>query len=338
MRLLAIAALTLATPASAAEGPWREALMSGSTRLVLYSMSQSPPAGSEQFIGQALTRIGATPKPVPPRLSGYVRPLVSWDNNFNNRIPGKSFMLGNLELTVDPDSRAASGLVLGVEAGAQTVWRTGFGSTLTLGGWATLETLASKDMVRRGAGVSLCHAGYQGNWTWLDLCARLRLSDLPLDPTERETRLSAGLTHVFTAQNSAHEASITLASTKSTGAARPSLAFGLTSAIPDIGTTRLQVEFAKEIQGQLGRTFSFQAGLTRELFGKPMDFDIGYSRNTGGMFFGNPRRDTRTTISIARPINDNIRASVSYFRTRSTADVFSDKGISINFGLKSWSF
>lgn len=334
--LLLMAAMTGAP--ALAEGPWREAMMSGSQRLMLYTLSESAPAGSERFIGQLLTQIGATPAPVPPRFSGYIRPLLSWDNNFNNRIPGNSFKLGQLEFIVDPDSRAIGGLVLGAEAGGQGVWRVGFGSTLTLGGWASVETLPRKNMVRRGAGAALCYAGYQGNWTWIDLCGRLRLSDLPLDPVDRETRLSAGVTRLFTAPGAAHEASFTLASTKGSDAARPSVTLGLTSALADVGATRVQVEFAKKIKGQHGRVFALSAGLSKPLWGEVTDIDLSFARNSGGTVFGTPRVDRRYAVSVSRPVSERLSASLGYFRTDSTADVFDDKGLNLNFQLRPWTF
>lgn len=313
---------------------WSAALHGSSDRLLLYALAKNPPPDARPYIAGMMYSLGATQSERPVRFDWGVRPMVSWDGNFNNRTPGSSFDLAGYHFVVDQASRAVGGLVLGVQTTGQAQWRYRYASTVTLSGWASAEYLPKFGMNRQGFGTSLCVSDYQGNWLWLDACAQHRISNPALDETYAETRLTAGPTWLFGSDEAVHEMAPRLGLIIQDGESRPSVSLDWQAAVPEIGATRLQVETSKQIEGWHGVTFSARTGLARRILGKSTTVNLQYDKITGGLFFGEPRTDKAFTIGIERPFTNGGNAALGWRKVRSSASLYDDTGFTMTLSFR----
>ncbi|MBM3606124.1 MAG: hypothetical protein FJX25_15765 [Alphaproteobacteria bacterium] len=324
-----------ATGTSAA---WSEALHGSSDRLLLYALSNNPPADARPLMASMIYDLGATQAPLPVRYNWEISPILSWDGNFNNRTPGKSFNIAGFHFVVDPESRAVGGLVLGALTTASAKWRYRFASTLTLTGWASAETLPEADMSRKGLGMSLCASDYRGDWIWFDACVQQRILDPALDDPYGETRLSAGPTWLSKAKGATYEMAPHLGLNLQEGQSRPSVGLDYSAAVPDLGATNFSIEAAKHIPDWHGVTFSARAGLARSVFRKSTAINLQYDQVTGGRFFGEPRRDNVFTVGVNRRVSDQATASFGWRRVKSSVGLYDEAGFTMALSFASWTF
>lgn len=346
LSLLVVAACTCGATAQdrAAQMPeWRGAILSGSPRLMLFSLSKTRPAGSLATRKQIADRLGffhpsdGSIKTGQPRVA--VAPILEYDQNVNGGIPGESFDIGPYLFTVNDGSRAKAAFVLGMRLAAGVSMAYDEGSTLDFSAAGTLRHAPAVDVTRTALRLSACANQHLSDWNWLVLCTGYKYDDArDIDSTEEGKFGSVGLRKIFSSPIGSHEATATI--TKDTLSDYDKLSFSgsVASAITGLGALSIAVTLGEKVDGENTLTRGFSTALARPLFGQSGRLSLGIFDTDGQNFFGQAREDRSYALSIGREFGERIWIGAGVRKRSSTVDIYDETEFSLDFSLTGWSF
>jgi hypothetical protein len=332
--------LPLAAHAETAEPRWKSAMVSGSSRLAVYSIMQERPAGSRKFVDSFMLRDGLFHRSGegPQRISRHlsVTPLVEHDNNVNGGIPSDTVRLAGIDFIVNEDDRAKEGFLLGAQVSAGTDYSIANGRVLSFGATAAYQHSFEHDIGKKFIGGSACMKSHVQQWTWVDSCAGFRL--LEQGSEVEEAYVSSAATHVFSSNIADHAFELKVEQAYREDYDKLTVGGTLISAIPEVGALRAGLKLGEEIEGEHTTLYDASLALTRPVFGYLTTAAISHRYAAGSMFFGEDREDETTRVSLSVDVTERFSVSLGYEVTDSTADLYDDDSISLGVDIRSWQF
>ena len=341
--IITAALATLAPLAAHAETPeprWKSAMVSGSSRLAVYSIMRERPQGGETYVSSFMKRDGLLHKDGQgaQRISRYfaVTPLVEHDDNVNGGIPADSVRLAGIEFIVNEEDRAKEGFLLGGQISAGTDYSIADGRVLSFGASAAYQYSFEHDIGKSFIGGNTCLKSHVRKWTWIDSCAGFRL--LEQGSEVQEAYVSAAGTQIFSSSIADHAFELKAEQTFREDYDKFSLGGTLISAVPDVGALRTSLRFGEEIEGEHTTLVDGSISLTRPVYGHLSTIGVSQRYSAGSMFFGEDREDHTTQVSLSVDVTKRLSVSLGYEVTRSTADLYDDDSVSLGVDIRSWQF
>ncbi|MFD1882811.1 hypothetical protein [Paracoccus pacificus] len=341
--LAGVAAVVGVAAAASAEDltqPWQAALGAASQRLSLYSVTRAAPPGSEEYIAGRAHLMGVDHKAGIEFLGKdwFARPILTYESNFNDKIPGRTIKLGGLTFVVAPEDRAKGGGVVGLRAGGAAVWSYAQGSTITAATEVGLRYLPAHDLTRVNADLSVCATNWLGGWTWADACAAYFHINRNDGEEVDERQFSLGLTNDFSAAGADHEISGGLRLTERPAYSKTSVDLSWEGALPQIGALRMGAMWGEEIPGQNTSVRGVNLRLARPIRDQPTVIGIDVQWTKGAQIFGFDRTDRIVGVSVQRQVWRDVTATLQLRQTDSSVDVFDETTASLDFSFANWRF
>ncbi|ADO44044.1 lipocalin [Ketogulonicigenium vulgare] len=337
-----IGVLALALSAGAAAAATDEALLSGSDRLLFGTLGRDRPAGGGAVYSNTGFNFGLGYTGQPERLTTSVRisPMLYWDPNVNNGLTQDSVLISGLEFTIPSDMVAQSGVVYGLEASASQRWAVGQGMTIQPEIGLQLSNASAWDSPAKSARGAVCavHTLERGHWS--NVCVQQSHYTGGTSRTFDQTDLMFGH-DVFVGGargGAAHLLGMTARRSFLPEGHRDIFGLRLTSAWPGLGSTTIAAEIGGDIAGIQSRTRFISAGVTRMIYDRPTTFSIFADQREGSFFLGEPLVDYGAGISFSRPLSDWLMIEISAEQKNSTASVYDDDYIRVNFLMPSLRF
>lgn len=346
MRLAVAVSLTLAllaagpSRAQSLGSEWAAALHARSDRLLLYTILKERPAGALPVARRLLHRTGLAHTGSGVRRLSFgarVAPILEWDDNINGGTPGSAFQLGPFEFTVDEESRAKSGLVVGASFGASADFALGHQNLLKLGASAAYRYAPAHEMAKSHIAGSACGSFYQGSWTWIETCAFASVQETELSRVHDRTLSLAGV-KVFSSPIGSHEARAAVLYSFRDDYEKPTLDLDLVTAHPGLGAISLGLDLSRRIAGENTTIWGASLALARPILGESGSVAVSYHRQGGALFFGDPREDDVYRLSVTRKVSDRLSASLGVTDRRSTIDLYDQTSVFFGLSFDGWRF
>lgn len=329
--------LTTAAAADVLEG----ALISGSGRLLAYSLQDKDlPADAATASERVILKSGYGQQAGVAKSRIQIRPFLRYDGNLNGGMPSDSLSIGALSFLIPDDYQAVSGPLAGLSVEALHVRALGNGLSLNLRGGASLGVALGKELQKRQAIAEGCISQRMTSVFFVHGCLMASWQKWKLGKSA-QISAQAGAVHLFsfrkvrnqvTAEirqeyllplnNSDEEVIQTLASLE------------LLSALPNGAAMSLELEIGEAIIERSALRNKISAGYTRKIFDQPTSFLISLQKNYGGSFLGVPRHDETVSASIKRPIGDSMIVTLGGSRFESTADILDNFSLDITLSWK----
>lgn len=335
-----IAALMLANglmPSIAAAQAYRSdldaAVSAGSPRMKLFALMQARPQGGEELARGLQNSMGLLQERGASVISShlFLSPVLEYDSNINGGTPGETIKIGNFLFTINPDSRAKSGLVAGVAPFAQMRIAMGGASYVNLSAQASAARALDYDLTRRSFAVDLCGAKYLGHADWLDICTGRRGGDRAM-ASGRENYVSLGYARQFIGRGGYFDASAKLQHVDNGTYGKTSLDFGSAHASGKVGLIEWRTELGQKIKGQHTRLAGATVSLTRPILGAQTTIFFSGAHEGGANFFGTPRWDDAFNLGLARNFGARTNITLSVQNRRSTLENYT--GTTLDFNLR----
>jgi hypothetical protein len=332
-----LAAALLAAPGAGAEPRWQAAALSGSDRLLAFSLLRERPAGYRDAAAAALERAGALPGPAPspgPRIVARrltVAPALAWDDNVNGGVPGARLGLGPFVFTVDEESRAKAGLVLGLDAGAEAAWAVGRATRLSLQAGLTWRHAPALDLGWQAGLLRGCAARMVAPWRWIEGCAALSGVERALSSTAAR-RVEARTVALVASRWGDHRLSLGAWAEDRDGSVQPGLSAGLLTATGR-GAIDLTALLGAEPAGRGGVVAAAGVSFARVLASAPTRLSLGVARERGGEVLGDPRRDDVARLGLARGLPGGAVGRLGLSLRRSTIELYDDD-LTLSLGVQ----
>ena len=331
----------LTAPAQARElTNWQAAMLSGSGKLGFYGLMQTRPKGSDPYLIDFMRRDGLAHKTGAElqllRTEFAISPLLGYDNNLNNGIPGTEFSLGGMDLVVDPDSVAKKGVTFGLAATGSRRYSLASGHVMTFRLAARYEYAPEHDLDKSGIAASSCLQSHVAKWSWLQVCGGYRY--FKKSTVLQQKYLSLGGTQMFASWLGYHQADFSFEHTKNESYIKSNAALGLLSAIPAFGALYTGLSWGEEIPHHHTSVKGASISLTRPVWDKTTTFSLNYNEAGGGSHFGLPRSDRSYTVMIRRPVSNHFVVSLGYQINRSNVDLYQGNQAIFGIDLKPWRF
>lgn len=341
---LITAALVAAAPsvlaADALEHRWESAMISGSSRLAVFSVLRARPQGGEKFVGSFMRRDGLLHQEGQgaQRISGYfsAKPIVDHERNINSGIPADAVTLGGLRFIVDEEDRAKEGFLLGGQLSAGLDYSVAKGHVLSFGGQLAYQYSFEHDLSKKYAGVNVCLGSHVDEWSWIDTCVGGRY--LEQGSTLEEGYASAAYSRVFSSSFADHEVKFEAQQAVREDYDKLTVGTFLTSAIPDVGALGMSLRLGEEIEGEHTTLVDGSISLTRPVFDRLTTAGISHRYVAGGKFFGDDREDQVTTLSLSTRLSDRFSVSLDYEITDSTVGIYDDESLSLGVNFTGFRF
>lgn len=322
---------------------WRGAILSGSQRLMLFSLMKANPTGSLEAQMQVAKRLGFFHGPgdglvvEDPNLA--IEPIVKYDENVNNGVSDGSLILGNYILTPTKDSLAQAALVGGARLAMGVPVLYDRGSTLNFGLSGSITHSPAVDYTRTWLHVSTCADHYLSDWSWLILCAGYQYeNEREVDNTEKGPFGTIGLRKIFSSSRGSHEITATLSKERMIDYDKLSVSGSLLSAIAGVGAVNFVAGLGEIVPGENTMKWEVGASLTRPVFGETTTFALGAEAKEGDNFFGVARKDRTYSLSVGRQMNELLWVDVGAKRRESTVDLFDENILTVDFSITGWTF
>lgn len=346
LSLLLVVVCTIVATAQGRAAPvpeWRGALLSGSQRLMLFSLSKTRPPGSFAARMSLARKLGFLHQPgdglVPGKPVVWLSPILEYDENVNNGVPGASVAIGGLPFDIDEDSRAKAGFVIGAHVGTGLSLAYGEGSTLDISLAGGLRHAPSVDVTRSSLRLSACGNQHLTGWNWLTLCTGYTVSDArDIDTTEEGHFGSVGLRRIFSTPIGSHEGTLTVTRHNIDDYDKISLSGSLTSAITGLGALNVAANLGETVPGENTVVRGLSTSLSRPVFGRDTRLSLGLYKTRGEMFFGTRREDRTYTLSVSRKVHDRLWLGLSARKRNSTMDVYDENELTLDVSFDGWSF
>jgi hypothetical protein len=326
---------------SAADARWPAAALSGSDRLLAFTLLGERPPGGVPAAAGALRRAGVLePRGGPlERVSRGITlaPALAWDDNVNGGVPGARLGFGPFVLTVDERSRAKAGVVLGLDGGIEAGWAAGGATLLTVQAAASWRHAPEHDMGWQAGLLRGCAARMVAPWRWVEGCAAVSGIERELSSTAAR-RLEARHVSLHPGPWASHELSLGVWLEDRDGSVQPGLSARLTSAAR-IGLIDAFALAGREPEGRAGVTAAGGLGFTRVLLGAPARVAMGFAVERGGAVLGQARKDEVASVSLSRAVAAGVTARLGLARRQSTVDAFEeDLSVSLGLTFRGWRF
>lgn len=326
--------VTLVPSASHAE--WRRDLQivsaSGSQRLALRYLLESGSSDAKASVNYLASELGLAGRRT-PSLKLSAQPIFRYDNNVNSGIASDEIRIGRLDFTVDEDSRAKAGVVLGARANAGVNLPLGNGLSTNVSGNLSYEYAPEWSYSKHRRGMSACLKHSADNWAFLDGCFSVYHRNNG-GATDLNRYQSVTLGRLYSGPSGLGEVAMKLQRRDKTRDEQMSATFSIShfqragylyQTSLYLGEKRLGTNFA---------TLGASAALTTSLFSQPTTVAVDYLREEGAEFFGEPLVDQTYTLSVSRPITSRLVAQIYANRRNSTVDAFSETSVGIDFFVK----
>lgn len=331
----------LTAPAQARElTNWQAAMLSGSGKLGFYALMQTRPKGSDRYLTNFMRRDGLAHKTgTAPQLlhaDFAISPLLGYDNNLNNGIPGSEFSLGEMNLVVNPDSVAKKGVTFGLAVAGSRRYSLAPRQVLTFKGAARYEYAPKHDLDKSGITASSCLQSHVAKWSWLQACGGYRY--FKKSTVLQQKYLSLGGTQMFASGLGYYQVDLSFERAKSETYIKSKAALGLLSAIPAFGALYTGLHWGEEVPGHHTSVQGASISLTRPIWGKTTTLSLSYNKAAGGSHFGQPRSDRAYTMMIKRPVSNYLVVRLGYQINRSNIDLYQGNQALFGIDLKPWRF
>lgn len=332
---LAVAAVVSAATAmpSAAESrmrDWHIVASSGSQRLALRYLLDARLPGSAGTVDHLARQLAVMPGDGGPVLSFSVAPVLNYDRNINDGIPSDTIKIGGLSFEVSEDGRAKSGIVLGAQVSANARTQVLHGLAWDVSAKLKLEHAPrwSYDTVT-GTGAT-CLLYTSDRWLSLDICA-MHIRKKAGKAEESRTFRSVTLGKVFTFRDTLAETALTIQSQTLRGQTQLSVTGSGTWFRPDGNLYSVSLGAGQEKPGVSFPTLTARLGLATDLWGKPVNFGIGYVEERGARFFGSDKDDRTVSLSVRRAVTERMTAEIIALRRTSSVAEYSETSLEMNF-------
>lgn len=323
------------------------AISSGSERLTLFALQlersfETDRLGEVLQYGQAM-RIPKSRFPLILSSRARLVPILSYQNNLNGGIVGRSFEFGGLTFEVAENDRAKSGMLFGLDASVNARIGLSLGNVLTLAAAAQQSHSPSYNLNITKFLSQACDAQFLGGASWFDFCYGNSIS-LRKKNLLKTQNLSFGGSRLFSSSLGLHEASATITNTwvidldRSTNSSdtyrQASLILKLVSAQENLGVLVLDLSVDERVKGRNVREFGMGLSLTRPVLGESTEAFATFSHEGGGTFFGTLRHDDIYSIGFKREFRKIVRASIKASYRRSNIDFYNAEtsiDIDLNF-------
>lgn len=317
---------------------WQIVASSASQRLALRYLLGARLAGSAGTVDYLARQLALMPgKAGPPALAFSVAPVLNYDRNINDGIPSDTVVIGGLPFRISEDGQAKSGIVLGVQASANVRAKVLRGLAWDVSAKFNVEHAPrwSYDTVR-GTGTT-CLLYTSDNWVSLDICA-LHIRRSAENSDESRNFRSIRLGKVFSFRDTLAETALTVQSQTWLGQTQLSVTGSGTWFRPGGNLYSVSLGVGQEKSGVSFPTLTARLGLATELWGKPVNFEIGYLEERGARFFGSDKDDRTVSLSIRRPVTERITAEIVVLRTISSVAEYSESSLEMNFSFTGLTF
>lgn len=331
----------IATPVLASADALEGALMSGSDRLLAYSLlDPSLPAVAKAASGKILSRAGYGPEAGTVKSEVRLRPFLRYDGNLNGGMPGDRLAIGPFTFLIPEDYKAVSGPLLGVTAEAVHLQALGNGLSLDLHAGVSLGVSPGNDLQKHQAVAEGCLRQMVNPDTFLHGCLRAGWQRWDLGESV-QVAASAGATHLFSLGATRNQLTAEVRQEyfpSVAGSEKSSQTLGsleLVTALPDSSALLLALEVGEAVEGRSALRHKISASYSRKIAGQPTSFSLSWQENEGGTFLGQPRHDEILSASVKRPLGDKTLMTVGISQTQSTADILDN--VAVDVGL-TWKF
>lgn len=306
--------------------------------MALYAFSQDLPRGANKTALRYAHRLGLLHQgdsfsPVSQSLS--IRPVIDYDTNVNGGSAGNIFTLGIYDFTLNKDTVAQAGLVLGAAVSASKAWSFAEGSTVKVTGHSSQSKAPKLDMSISNNRMSACAAHFLGQWTWVNNCLSYSTARRELT-NSKVTTTSLGLNKVFGDKNSVHELSFDVKKAERASYNKNAIDFGWNIAAKGIGALRLGAEFSENIEGLTTHRRGANASLTTLFDNKPITFGLSVAEYSGGKLFGQPRDDRHSQIFVNRTFKERLSVTLSWVDAASSISTFDESYWSMKVNFVGW--
>lgn len=317
---------------------WQIVASSASQRLALRYLLGARLAGSAGTVDYLARQLALMPgKAGPPALAFSVAPVLNYDRNINDGIPSDTVVIGGLPFRISEDGQAKSGIVLGVQASANVRAKVLRGLAWDVSAKFNVEHAPrwSYDTVS-GIGAT-CLLYTSDHWVSLDICA-LHIRKSAENSDESRNFRSIRLGKVFSFRDTLAETALTVQSQTWLGQTQLSVTGSGTWFRPGGNLYSVSLGVGQEKSGVSFPTLTARLGLATELWGKPVNFEIGYLEERGARFFGSDKDDRTVSLSIRRPVTERITAEIVVLRTISSVAEYSESSLEMNFSFTGLTF
>lgn len=333
-----MASLSLALLPSTVEARerWPLALAFGSARLGLHTLLLEHPEGSEALTFLFAKRLGVHPdQNAGPHIVHYnmsASPVLRYEHNINGGIPSDTIELGQLTFEVDPESRAKSSVVAGIQgaAGASAFLTTG--TILSVSGLKGYRKSVTDPLAIRESEWQVALSYTSDTWYYMDASiGRSKVYRELADDFKKYRSVTFG--KIVNRPHSVHEISASILRMDESTFEQNRIRFNVSSLNPDIGFWRLGFEFGETVEGALAPRLSIFSSYSNEIFGKPTTISFQATDKRGGDLFGVSRDENVFAIQVNRNISNNFIAYTSVENTMSSIDSFSETVVELGFSV-----
>ena len=320
------------------------ASLSGSERLRMFAWGKwletgSPPQTVVDAMRGTLVQNGfyhdaAVPAVV--RSNVYLAPQLSYETNVNGGVAQDSFAAGGFIFDVDPAYRAVSGLVIGVNGSAETrvAWMNGHTINTTAEGfvgWAPESDIG----YRRGS-IEICSQNNLVRWLFFDGCILHAANDRILSSSSID-QTSFKLSSLFQTASVYHELTSEIAKTETQDYSQTTATIALNSVWNDL-VTGLSITFGEPNAEQTVLDRRVAIDVRWEAGGHPIGLGVWTATSRGGTFLGVDQVDDAIGVNVSVQARRGLSIEAGYAQTVSTAALYNDQSVSLQFQFDGFSF
>ncbi|WP_304618401.1 hypothetical protein [Paracoccus sediminilitoris] len=267
-----------------------------------------------------------------PLSSGHaLMPLLRHDTNVNGGIPSDRITIGGLPFRVFDDSRARSGVLMGLRYAGWQSLSFGRAARLRLSHSYSAEAEPKHGFHRLSAWARACADRPLQRWTWVEGCLSGFYDD---DSVDAETAVTSqiGMRRLFRTPLGFHQAQVTLARTHQDDYRKD--AIHLTShTLTKAGLFGLDVSLGERVTGQNTLRTLVAASWSGTLGRQPVTLRLSRACTTGAMFLGAAREDRITRAKVETPLSI-LDLGLYAEERQSTIDAYGGTDVGIDLGLR----
>ena len=258
-------------------------------------------------------------------------PLLRHDTNVNGGIPSDRITIGRVPFRVSDDSRARSGVLMGLRYAGWQSLSFGRAARLRLSHSYSAEAEPKHGFHRLSAGARACADRPLERWTWVKGCVSGFYDD---DSVDAETAVTSqiGMGRLFRTPVGFHQAQVALAGTHRDDHRKD--AIHLTShTLTKAGLFGLDVSLGERATVQNTLRTLVAANWSGTLGRQPVTLRLFRARTTGAMFLGAAREGRITRVKLETPLSI-LDLGVYAEERQSTIDAYGGTDVGIDLGLR----
>jgi hypothetical protein len=320
---------------------WKSAMISGSQRLSFFSLLKTKPRGYQLYMKRLMRNDGLLHRPGqgPQKLLSYagLKPLIGYDTNINNGLPGEEFNIGKFTFRTDEEDRAKAGMTVGAMATGGLLYSVAPGHVLKFAAYGSYEYAPEHGLSKHAYGASACLGSHVAAYTWIDSCAGVRVAEKENASVE-EVYASLGGSQAFATRFGHHEAKWAVKRSFRDDYNKTYVNAGVLSALADVGAIYAGVSWGEEIDGKHTSRWGASASITRSIMKRKTTFSISYGNSGGGYHFGTEREDDQYAVNVKSHVHKNVALSVGYSWSNSNIDFYDDNSVLFGVDIRSIQF